>query len=795
MAELPQLTTEIEEKYRVENNALVQEVQTDPKDKLDVEIGDTKQNEFFPQVKVKRWDNEVNVSLRLAEDFSNAEITTEGDVVQMVKDDKEIHLYPTTFNSFQYWKDINKGELTEEVIKTVEVQTEPFPRLIVNGHIWGREDEGERRERADVAERAFGDVLIVGLGLGVINTYLKLNPRVKSVTIVEISDRVVQAVKKYRPSRFTDIDVEIIDFYHYEPGKKFDFIYGDIFNVLSVSSFNSWEKFLEKANTLVKPEGTVDGRIKELYNSVSAEDYDEEVYELEVILKERPESNILNFTLNTKGVEFLYQPELTEEQIVEGIERPIHVVGSYAIYHSEGKTGNFPDVSYQSGKVGHIYRPQMVDANGERVWGDLSIDVENDTLTVTIPQDFLDTATYPVHHASGTTFGYGTMGASSANAGNIILILPATTASDAGGKSLTYIAFGTRSQSTSPVAIKGNIYDTSNVPITNGQTNSLTAPYANLGFNDLGFPTSPTLAASTAYQLCVWSSVSGKFQAQPAFDTGASGIGASQSLTFGTWPNPLVPVNTTSRYSIYGIYAATYPVTGSPIITPFASSVTSMPVAMPLNIASGDLLLSFVEVRNAGTWTPPSGWTSFMSQAGGGAVGKLDGFYKIAAGTESGTTPTWTASTTTTGIFQVRRVTNWHGTTPPEAATTSGDATAADPPNLTPSWGSAANAWLAIAGHAAVAANAFSTEPTGYLGFTSNGASSGGSATALATAFIESTGTSQNPGAFGVGGSNRFWAAATVAVRPASSAPTTSVDMWGPGIAQPYPDRITVVTY
>lgn len=216
-----------------------------------------------------------------------------------------------------------------------------------------------------------------------------------------------------------------------------------------------------------------------------------------------------------------------------------------------------------------------------------------------------------------------------------------------------------------------------------------------------------------------------------------------------------------------------FPTPATPVATTFASSVTSMPVTMPATVNSGDLLISLVEVRNAGTWTKPTGWSDMatLSQAGGGAAGKLNGFYKIAAGTEAGTTPGYTASTGTTGVWQTIRVTTWDGTTPPEALTSSGDATAADPPSLSPSWGSADNLWIAVAGHAAVSAAAFTAAPSGFTGFQNNGASSGGSAVSVATATLQSTIGTENPGAFTAGGSNRFWAAATIAVKPSGSAP------------------------
>ncbi|MEP2746054.1 MAG: glycine-rich domain-containing protein [Bauldia litoralis] len=216
----------------------------------------------------------------------------------------------------------------------------------------------------------------------------------------------------------------------------------------------------------------------------------------------------------------------------------------------------------------------------------------------------------------------------------------------------------------------------------------------------------------------------------------------------------------------YTVTDGTYPQTTSPTVTQFASSVTSMPVSLPGSISSGDLLLAWVEVRNYGTWTVPSGWTQLGQQLGGSSVGQLTVFYRIADGTE-GASATWTASAGTTAVWQVRKITTWHGTTPPEISTgASGDASAANPSSLTPSWGADETLWFAVAGHTAASTAAWSAGPSSYLDFTSSGASSGGAATSLGSAYYENNAASEDPGAFTVSGSNRWWAAFTIAVRP-----------------------------
>lgn len=181
----------------------------------------------------------------------------------------------------------------------------------------------------------------------------------------------------------------------------------------------------------------------------------------------------------------------------------------------------------------------------------------------------------------------------------------------------------------------------------------------------------------------------------------------------------------------------------------------------------GDLLLAFSSLRNAGTWTVPTDWTEFDAQAGGGTVGELSLFYKIVDGTELGQA-TWTASVGSTAAWITHLITDWHGTTPPESDTADGDATNADPPTLTPSWGSADTLWIAVASNSATTGG-FTAAPTDYGDLHSNGASSGGSEASIATATRELAATSDDPGAF-TPNSNRFWAAATVAIRPAGAA-------------------------
>ncbi len=134
-----------------------------------------------------------------------------------------------------------------------------------------------------------------------------------------------------------------------------------------------------------------------------------DAYEFEVILKEKPDTNLIEFSMETKGLEFFYQPELTQEEIDAGNIRPDNVVGSYAVYYKDCPPNYVGGKEYKAGKAFHIYRPRIEDAVGKWVWGELQID---NKMTVTIPQEFLDDAVYPIRHAAGATFGFTSIGGS-----------------------------------------------------------------------------------------------------------------------------------------------------------------------------------------------------------------------------------------------------------------------------------------------------------------------------------------------------------------------------------------------
>ena len=103
-------------------------------------------------------------------------------------------------------------------------------------------------------------------------------------------------------------------------------------------------------------------------------------FEYDCILLKEPESNVVSLRMEgAEQYDFLRQPDFVSDDFLKG---------SYAVYRKETLLGQ------GTGKLCHIHRPQIIDARGRKCWGELSV-IGNE-LHITIPQDWLANAKYPV---------------------------------------------------------------------------------------------------------------------------------------------------------------------------------------------------------------------------------------------------------------------------------------------------------------------------------------------------------------------------------------------------------------
>jgi hypothetical protein len=145
------------------------------------------------------------------------------------------------------------------------------------------------------------------------------------------------------------------------------------------------------------------------YNYIS-EKYTDGAYEFDIVLKERPKVNNIIFTIETKGLLFFKQFELSEEEIKQGSVRPDNIINSYAVYYENQFLNRTGCKIYGNGKAFHIYRPEIIDSNGNRDWCDINIIKSTGLMSIDIPSEFLDKASYPV--TVDPTFGFKTVGGS-----------------------------------------------------------------------------------------------------------------------------------------------------------------------------------------------------------------------------------------------------------------------------------------------------------------------------------------------------------------------------------------------
>ena len=124
--------------------------------------------------------------------------------------------------------------------------------------------------------------------------------------------------------------------------------------------------------------------------------------EYEIEYESRPAYDVETFDLSfPDGLVFDKQLTLQEDWGADGLgqsleeyltdrHRPANVINSYAIYWQ--KKNN----QYMSGKFCHIYRAELIDANGQRSWCDMDIDPVTKKMKVIMDGEWLDNAAYPV---------------------------------------------------------------------------------------------------------------------------------------------------------------------------------------------------------------------------------------------------------------------------------------------------------------------------------------------------------------------------------------------------------------
>lgn len=136
------------------------------------------------------------------------------------------------------------------------------------GGVWMSDTPMEQEALRIPSAVARGDVLIVGLGLGLLPTLIKMrNKMVDSITIIEKNQEVANLVYGKIKTRKTSLLLNDGESYLAVPGRKFDFIFVDIWGSITapMKEIDHWTNL---AKGRLKEGGEVRCWLQELYDRI-----------------------------------------------------------------------------------------------------------------------------------------------------------------------------------------------------------------------------------------------------------------------------------------------------------------------------------------------------------------------------------------------------------------------------------------------------------------------------------------------------------------------------------------------
>jgi len=209
---------------------------------------------------------------------------------------------------------------------------------------------------------------------------------------------------------------------------------------------------------------------------------------------------------------------------------------------------------------------------------------------------------------------------------------------------------------------------------------------------------------------------------------------------------------------------ATPTVTATAVTTGGSTASANPSVLLPATVNVGDLLIGLIRKDNEATMTWPAGWTKIVGDASDTADDQTSCAWKIADGTEGGT-----SITITTGVSGKYAALSYAigGADSIEVSSLAiGSSTTPDPPAITPAAGSQDYLILWMGGWQGEQTSPPAAAPTNYTNLIgSNSGTAGATATncRVASARRAVTGTTENPGTLTISVSDA-WTAFTIAV-------------------------------
>ena len=162
-------------------------------------------------------------------------------------------------------KDADFHNLCEYANKRTETFIVPgsYMKLSVRDHLMMTDTPHEAHTNKGIIEAAHGDVLIAGLGMGMILVPILRNPKVTSVSVVEIDPGVIKLI--HRPlldkGHFTENEkMKLVvvqgDIFDFNPAPlRYDVIYFDIWPSISFLNLKEGRRLKTKFRDCIRPGG------------------------------------------------------------------------------------------------------------------------------------------------------------------------------------------------------------------------------------------------------------------------------------------------------------------------------------------------------------------------------------------------------------------------------------------------------------------------------------------------------------------------------------------------------------
>ena len=132
--------------------------------------------------------------------------------------------------------------------------------LWINGKMWMWDLPEEVKIQKQLADQCYGDVLVAGYGLGILQMYLSESRHIQSVITVEKEPEVIKVCIDHYKNIYGGVTIR--DFFDIEPKtvvNKWDCIVGDFWIEIHPDGLPCYKKFRERAEELIKPHGKILG--------------------------------------------------------------------------------------------------------------------------------------------------------------------------------------------------------------------------------------------------------------------------------------------------------------------------------------------------------------------------------------------------------------------------------------------------------------------------------------------------------------------------------------------------------